>query len=178
MIALGVRICLAYGALGLATVALVASLGATADAHSKLAQSLAGQARQWPTERPPRPLEARPVKFPPYEMRKLPNGLQVVIVSHHEQPSVSVRMIVRAGAAQDPKGKMGVAMMTATLLDQGAANRNAEQIADSIDFIGGVSEHWCGHGPHLHQHGRAQGRLADGVGADVRRRAPSDVRAA
>ena len=74
MIALGVRICLAYGALGLATVALVASLGATADAHSKLAQSLAGQSRQWPTERPPRPLEAHPVKFPPYEMRKLPNG--------------------------------------------------------------------------------------------------------
>jgi zinc protease len=138
VIALGVRICLAYGALGLATVALVASLGATADAHSKVAQSLAGQARQWPAERPPRPLEARPVKFPPYEMRKLPNGLQVVIVSHHEQPSVSIRMIVRAGAAQDPKGKMGVAMMTATLLDQGAGKRNAEQIADSIDFIGGV----------------------------------------
>jgi zinc protease len=136
--ALGLRMCLAYGTLGLATVALVASLGATADAHGKASQALAGQARQWPSERPPRPLESRPVKFPPYEMRKLPNGLQVVIVSHHEQPSVSVRMVVRAGAAQDPKGKMGVAMMTATLLDQGAGKRNAEQMADAIDFVGGV----------------------------------------
>jgi zinc protease len=136
--ALGLRMCLAYGSLGLATVALVAGLGATADAHGKATQSLAGQARQWPTERPPRPLESRPVKFPPYEMRKLPNGLQVVIVSHHEQPSVSVRMVVRAGAAQDPKGKMGVAMLTATLLDQGAGKRNAEQMADAIDFVGGV----------------------------------------
>jgi zinc protease len=71
-------------------------------------------------------------------MRKLPNGLQVVIVSHHEQPSVSIRMVVRAGAAQDPKGKMGVAMLTATLLDQGAGKRNAEQMADAIDFVGGV----------------------------------------
>lgn len=138
MIALGVRMCLAYGTLGLATVALCASLGATADAHSKIAQSLAGQVRQWPSERPPRPLQAHQVKFPPYEMRKLPNGLQAVIVSHHEQPSVSIRMIVGAGAAQDPKGKMGVAMLTATLLDQGAGKRTAEQIADTIDFVGGV----------------------------------------
>ena len=138
MIALGMRVWLAYGTLGLTTVALCASVAATAGAHSALAQQMAGQARSWPTERPPRPLEARPVKFPPYELRKLPNGLQVVIVSHHEQPSVSVRMIVRAGAAQDPKGKMGVAMMTAALLDQGAGKRTAEQLADAIDFVGGI----------------------------------------
>jgi hypothetical protein len=30
-------------------------------------------------------------------------------------------MIIRAGAAHDPKGKHGLAMMTATLLDRGAA---------------------------------------------------------
>ena len=136
--ALGIRMCLAYGALGLTTAALVASLGITADALGKSSQALAGQARQWPTERPPRPLESHPVKFPTYEMRKLDNGMQVVIVSHHEQPSVSIRMIVRAGAAQDPKGRMGVAMMTATLLDQGAGKRDAEQLADAIDFVGGV----------------------------------------
>ena len=47
-------------------------------------------------------------------------------------------MIVRAGAAQDPKGKMGLAMLTASLLDQGAADRTAEQIADEIDFVGGI----------------------------------------
>lgn len=129
---------LAYGSLGLATFALCAGLMVTADAQSVVSQAMAGQARNWPTERPPRPLEARPVKFPPYELRTLPNGLQVVIVSHHEQPSVSVRMIVRAGAAQDPKGKMGLAMLTATLLDQGAGTRGAEQIADAIDFVGGI----------------------------------------
>lgn len=136
--ALGMRIVVAYGSLGLATFALCANVVATAGAQSALAQSMAGQVRTWPAERPPRPLEARPVKFPPYELRKLPNGMQVVIVSHHEQPSVSVRMIVRAGAAQDPKGKMGVAMLTATLLDQGAGKRSAEQIADAIDFVGGI----------------------------------------
>jgi zinc protease len=136
--ALGARVFLAYSALGLTTFALCTSLSITAGAYSALAQQMAGQARNWPTERPPRPLEAQPVKFPPYELRKLPNGLQVVIVSHHEQPAVNVRMIVRAGAAHDPKGKMGVAMLTATLLDQGAGKRSAEQIADAIDFVGGI----------------------------------------
>lgn len=94
--------------------------------------------RAWPSEGPPRPLAAHPVKFPPYEIRTLPNGLQVVLVSHHEQPVVSVRMLVRAGAARDPKGKLGLAMLTATLLDQGAGTRNAQQIADTIDFAGGI----------------------------------------
>ncbi len=94
--------------------------------------------RSWPSEGPPRPLAAHPVKFPPYEIRTLANGLQVVLVSHHEQPVVSVRMLVRAGAARDPKGKLGLAMLTATLLDQGAGARNAQQIADTIDFAGGI----------------------------------------
>lgn len=95
-------------------------------------------AGQWPRDNPPRPLPARPVTFPSYEIRKLSNGMQVVLVSQNEQPAISVRMIIRAGAAHDPKGKNGLAMMTATLLDQGAGSRSAEEIAEEIDFIGGA----------------------------------------
>ena len=94
-------------------------------------------ARDWPSEPPPRPLPAREVKFPPYEVRTLENGLRVVTVLHHEQPAVSVRLLVRAGAAQDPKGKGGLAMLTAALLDQGTATKSAFQVADTIDSIGG-----------------------------------------
>ena len=57
-------------------------------------------AREWPSEGPPRPLPARSVKFPPYEVRTLSNGMQVVTVLHHEQPAVNIRLLVRAGAAQ------------------------------------------------------------------------------
>lgn len=99
---------------------------------------LSAQAQRWPSERPPRPLAARSVTFPPYEIRALDNGMQVVLVSHHEQPAVSVRLLVRAGAAQDPREQLGVAMLTAALLDQGTTSRSAEQIADQIDFIGGI----------------------------------------
>ena len=96
------------------------------------------QVADWPTERPPRPLPARDVKFPPYSLKTLGNGLQVIAVSHHEQPAVSVRLMVRAGGAQDPADKPGVAALAAALLDQGTTSKTAEQIQHGIDSIGGV----------------------------------------
>ena len=101
-------------------------------------QGARAQAKDWPSERPPRALEEHPVTFPPYAVKTLANGLQVVVVPHHEQPSVSLRLIVRAGAAQDPADKPGVAELAAALLDQGTTTRSAEQIADAIDSIGGA----------------------------------------
>jgi zinc protease len=97
-----------------------------------------GQVRDWPSERPPRPTSARDVKFPPYQVRTLKNGLQVIAVSHHEQPAVSLRLIVRAGGAHDPVDRPGVASFMAGLLDQGTTSRTAEQIASTIDSIGGA----------------------------------------
>lgn len=107
---------------------------------------LAGQPRvpmvadalRWPTERPPRPLPAKPVTFPKYEIRTLANGLKVVLVSQNEQPIISARMLIRAGAAQDPRGKEGLAMLTAALLDQGTETRSSAEIAEEIDFMGGL----------------------------------------
>jgi zinc protease len=100
------------------------------------------QIRNWPTETVPRPLAARDIKFPPYELQTFPNGLQVVAVLHHEQPVVSMRLLIRAGSAADPKDKLGTARLASSLLDQGiqaAAGtpaRSAEELADAIDFIG------------------------------------------
>ena len=37
------------------------------------------QARDWPSEQPPRPLAAHEVAFPPYEIRTLANGMRVVV---------------------------------------------------------------------------------------------------
>lgn len=105
---------------------------------SSMATGAGAQQRDWPSEAPPRPLPARQVNFPPYEVRTLANGMQVVTVLHHEQPAVSMRLLVRAGAAQDPKGKGGVATLTAALLDQGTTTKTSFQIADTIDAIGGA----------------------------------------
>jgi zinc protease len=96
------------------------------------------QSSAWPTERPPQPLAAREIKFPPYEIQTLPNGLQVVVVMHHEQPAVTMRLLVRAGTSSDPREKLGLAHLAASLLDQGTTTMSAEEMNDAVDFIGGA----------------------------------------
>jgi zinc protease len=95
------------------------------------------QVKDWPVEAPPGPLPARDVNFPPYEIRTIENGMRVVVVMHHEQPVVTLRLLLQAGSVCDAPGKSGVAALAAALLDQGTTTRSAEQIADTIDSIGG-----------------------------------------
>jgi zinc protease len=94
--------------------------------------------QRWPSSNPPRPLPARDVKFPSYHLQTLPNGLQVVAVLHHEQPVISMRMIVRAGGALDPKGKNGLAELAASVLTQGAGGRSANELQETVDFMGAI----------------------------------------
>src|SRR6185503_13475040 len=110
-------------------VALALSLGAG---------EAGAQTRAWPTERPPQPLPAREIRFPPYDIQTLPNGLQVVAVLHHEQPAVTMRLLVRSGTASDPKDKLGLAHLAASLLDQGTTTKSAEEMNDAVDYIGGA----------------------------------------
>jgi zinc protease len=102
------------------------------------AAAVRAQTVEWPSERPPRSLPARDIKFPPYEIQTLANGLKVVAVLHHEQPVVSMRMIVGTGTSSDPKGKLGLAHLLASLLDQGTTSKSAQQMNDAIDSIGGA----------------------------------------
>jgi zinc protease len=95
------------------------------------------QGINWPLEGPPKPLAPRTMNFPAYEVRTLANGLRVIAVAQTEQPAVTMRLLVGAGAAQDASGKSGTSRLVASLLDQGTASRSAEQIADQIDSIGG-----------------------------------------
>ena len=99
---------------------------------------LSAQTTSWPIERMPRPLPAREVTFPPYEIKTLPNGMQIITVLQHEQPAVTMRLLVRAGGANDPDKKRGVSYLVSNLLDQGTTTRTSQQIADQIDSIGGV----------------------------------------
>jgi zinc protease len=93
---------------------------------------------QWPSEAPP-PAEAiRRIDIPDYQIRTLPNGLRVVVVPFHEQPSVSFRLLVGAGAVQEPTNRPGVASFVASLLNQGTRTRSAADIATLIDSAGGV----------------------------------------
>lgn len=67
----------------------------------------------------------------------LPNGLKVVIVPTTRLPIVDYRLVARAGSVNDPAGREGVSRLTADLLTQGAGKRNAQQLAEDIEFVGG-----------------------------------------
>src|SRR6185295_3925230 len=101
--------------------------------------ALSAQARDWPSERSPRPLAARDSKFPPYQIQTLPNGLQVLAILHHEQPAVSMRLLIRTGTSADPKNKLGLVHELASLLDQGTESKSAGELNDAIDSIGGLT---------------------------------------
>ena len=91
---------------------------------------------QYPTQPPPAgPIE--PAVFPPFQEARLPNGLQLVVVENHEQPIVSISLSLPAGDAYDAAGKEGLADMVAGLLTKGAGTRTADQIAETIEGVGG-----------------------------------------
>ncbi len=55
------------------------------------------QGRIWPSDRPPQPLPAREIKFPPYEVQTLPNGLHFVYLMLHELEVVTMLLLVSIG---------------------------------------------------------------------------------
>ncbi|HYK83090.1 MAG TPA: pitrilysin family protein [Gemmatimonadales bacterium] len=93
-------------------------------------------AQGFPTT-PPRPTRLAPARFPPFQEATLPNGLELVVIARPEQPVVSVTLTFRAGGIYDPPGKEGLASLVAELLSKGTATRSAEQIAATIEGVGG-----------------------------------------
>ena len=67
---------------------------------------------------------------------KRSNGLRVWLLERHDLPIVSMDLVVPAGAAQDPEGKGGLAVMTAGMLDEGAGKRGTLEIARDLDRLG------------------------------------------
>lgn len=87
--------------------------------------------------RPPEAGPLRPAQFPPFREVTLPNGMILVLVENHEQPSLSISLSFRAGSAYDPAGKEGLSAMVGELLTKGTPTQGAEQIAAMIEGVGG-----------------------------------------
>jgi zinc protease len=84
----------------------------------------------------PAPLPTPKVQLPHMQKARLSNGLTIRLVEHHELPTIAFNLVLNAGADHDPADKPGIASMTADVLDEGTATRDALQIADELDFIG------------------------------------------
>lgn len=84
----------------------------------------------------PEPGPARSVNVPAVKETKLKNGLTVVVVEKKGVPIISVQLLVRAGAAGEGMKKAGLANITADMMTKGTKARNAEQIAEEMEFLG------------------------------------------
>jgi len=98
---------------------------------------LAAPASAQPKQTPPPPKPAREIHFPAFEEKTLGNGLRVVVIEQHETPSLSLQLLVPAGKVHTPPGKAGLADATAALIREGTATRSSQQIAQTIDSVGG-----------------------------------------
>src|SRR5436190_23696018 len=86
--------------------------------------------------RPPQVGPPPVVHLPTIQKRQLTNGVPVWLVEMHEVPVVQVNLIALSGSTDDPRGKYGIASLTAAMLTEGAAGRSALEIADAVDFLG------------------------------------------
>lgn len=87
---------------------------------------------------PPPALPARPIQFPPFTERTLPNGMRLLVVENHSLPLVNLDLYIRSGTGADPAQRLGTASIVASMLDKGTATRSATQIAEQVEGVGGV----------------------------------------
>ena len=88
----------------------------------------------------PQPGPVRPFVFPAIDKSTLPNGLRVWTVRHPQIPVVTLLLLVRCGAADDPQGQHGLAALTADMLDEGSGDRSAIEMHEAMARIGQVDE--------------------------------------
>ncbi len=84
------------------------------------------------------PAAAAPVsaRIPATTERTLPNGMRVIVAPNHQLPLLSASLRIASGDAADPRDRAGLATITAALLTQGTASRNATRIASQIESLG------------------------------------------
>lgn len=76
-------------------------------------------------------------KLPPFKSFKLANGLNVIFVEQHETPTVHLDLFVGGSNTAAPADQQGVADFMADLIPKGTTTRSADEIAQSIEAVGG-----------------------------------------
>jgi predicted Zn-dependent peptidase len=75
-------------------------------------------------------------RFPQIDKSSLPGGLRVWTVRHPSIPVVTLMLLVRRGAADDPPDKEGLAAITLDMLDEGSGGRSAIEMHEALARLG------------------------------------------
>ena len=88
-------------------------------------------------EQAPKPDKMKKLSFPDFREFKTDNGIDVIVVEHHEQPVVSIYCVVRTGVAADPIGKEALSSFVSDQLNKGTRTRSSLELAEWIESVGG-----------------------------------------
>lgn len=83
-------------------------------------------------------------ELPSVESTILANGLEIVVIPNHRLPAVSHMLWLRVGAADDPRGKSGLAHYHEHMMFQGTANYKSGEYAETITREGGQENAFTG----------------------------------
>jgi len=85
---------------------------------------------------PPLPGPPTPLQFPSITRDVLASGLRVWSLPWKSVPVVTAALVIDAGSSSDPVHQWGLASLSADLLDEGAAGRDAVQLSDAFARLG------------------------------------------
>jgi zinc protease len=87
------------------------------------------------------------VKFPRPVVRKLKNGLELLVLENHRLSTVSFTLVIPSSSLSEPPEKLGLADCVAGMLTLGAGSRDARQFTERLGELGarlGVSVEFGG----------------------------------
>ncbi|MDH7603241.1 MAG: pitrilysin family protein, partial [Armatimonadota bacterium] len=142
---------------GIASSANTATAAAAAKSSAETQLTPTSQLEQQPSgvvsDKLPLSAEAAPTKTHRHQAKPkdrsephrivLANGIVVIVLENHANPTVAVAGNLKAGSYFDPQGKHGLARLTAEMITRGTNRRSALQIAREIDFVGASLETSC-----------------------------------
>lgn len=73
---------------------------------------------------------------PPVVRRKLSNGMEILVAERHELPILTLSLVARGGEVSVPAGKEGLGSLAMSLLTEGTASRNTQELASELSMIG------------------------------------------
>jgi zinc protease len=84
----------------------------------------------------PKPGPPRSYRFPQFKDETLPTGIRLITAPVVKLPLMTVLVLVNAGSTNEPRGKEGVAALTAAALLEGTTRFDGAELAERFEQLG------------------------------------------
>ena len=84
----------------------------------------------------PKPGPPRSYRFPQFHDEVLPSGIRIVTASVEKLPLTTVLVIIDAGSVSEPRGKEGIAALTAAGLLEGTSELDGAELTEKFEQLG------------------------------------------